>query len=232
MKFIVFCILAASEVMAQSQPTSGRWDGTILLGDLKVPFSMQLDFNHDNVSGAFVNGEEKVSSTQGTFGGGVLRLTFQQYDTMLEANIGLGGLSGKYSGARFGSYGVQAGPYCTCAVAGEAGPDISGTWLLSEPAAASSTYSQLVVKRKGSDTNVHLLNPEDTNGELTGLFDGLSFMLHHFDGARASLMELEPRPDGTLDVTLREPRAVVKKFHAVRKIDSQGARAEIPGRTN
>ncbi len=232
MKFIVFFILTASEVMAQSQPTSGRWDGTIVLRDLKVPFSMQLDFTQNNVSGAFVNGEEKVSSTQGTLGGGVLRLTFQQYDTMLEANVGLGGLNGEYGGARFGKYGVQAGPYCTCAVAGEAGPDISGTWLVGETGVASSTPSRLVIQRKGSDTNVHFLRPEDANGELTGLFDGLSFLLHHFDGARASLMELEPRPDGTLDVTLREPGAVVKKFHAVRMTDRQGEKAEIRGRIN
>jgi hypothetical protein len=216
MKFILLCLVLASDAATPAPPASGRWDGTIVISDLKVPFSMQLDLSQDAVSGTFVNGEEKVTSTQGTFGGGVLRLTFQQYDTMLEADLGLGGLKGKYGGTRFGSYGLEGGPYCACAAVGEAGPDISGAWTLTEPGAASSTPAQLVVQRKGADTIVHLLHPDDTNGALTGLFDGLSFMLHHFDGARASLMEIEPRPDGTLDVTLREQHGAVKKFHAVR----------------
>jgi hypothetical protein len=226
MKFILFSLLFAASASAQSQPSSGRWDGTIVLGDLKVPFSMQLDFNRDAVSGTFINGEERVSATQGSLSGDILRLTFQQYESTLEAKIANSSLKGNYGGARFGSYGVEGWLYCACGAVGEAGADISGAWALTELGAALSTPSRLVVQRKGSDTIVHLLHPEDTNGELTGLFDGLSFMLHHFDGVRASLLELEPRPDGTLDVTLREPRATVKKFHAIRDTDDHSARSQ------
>jgi hypothetical protein len=195
----------------------------MVLGDLKVPFSMQLEFDPDAVSGTFVNGEKRVGSTQGKISGDVLRLTFQEYETMLEAKVANILLEGNYGGARSAVMVWREGFTAPARLWAKPARYFRNR-VLTELGAALSMPSRLVVQRKGSDTIVHFLHPEDTNGELTGLFDGLSFMLHHFDGVRASLLELEPRQDGTLDVTLRELRATVKKFHAVRATDDQSLR--------
>jgi hypothetical protein len=204
MKLACLFFLLATYAAAQSDPPSGRWETTIALDGLKIPFTMQLVLDKNPVSGTFVNGDERVTSSNGAFKDGVLRLNFEKSGTTLEAKITNDALKGKY-----GSYSLEGGVYCTCGSEGEAGPDIAGTWSIAEPAGW-----RLVVERKGDDTFAHLLRPEDTNGVLTGRFDGLTFMLHHFDGTRASLLELEPRKDGSLDVTLKEPRAAVKKFRA------------------
>jgi hypothetical protein len=216
MKFAAWFLMLASVAAAQTQPASGRWDGSITIDDLKLPFSIDLDLNPDAVSGTFVNGAEKVRSTAGTFKDGILRLTFQQHGTGLEASIVNGRLSGTYGGVDFGRYAVDAGPFCTCAVVGEAGPDISGTWTLHGQTPEISATGRLEIERRGNDTVARILDPEDTNGELTGLFDGLAFLLHHFDGARASRLELEPRPNGTLEGLLKERGRPSKKFYAAR----------------
>ena len=225
-RLLLCCLLISSEAVAQAIPPSGRWEVTIQVGDLKVPFSLQLDLNPDGVSGTFVNGNERVSSTQGTLRDGTLRLEFRQYGTALEAKLGKDQLKGTYGGTQFGSYAVEGSVYCTCAAVGEAGPDISGDWQLTELNAPVPESAQLLVRRKGDDTLVHLFHPLDSHGEFIGLFDGLSFLLHHFDGARASLMELEPRSDGSLDVTLREPHTSVRRFHGVPAAGRKGVKAE------
>jgi hypothetical protein len=210
MKSIGLCILFAAYAGAQSEPAAGRWDGTVVFDGLKVPFTMQLDLNPKAVSGAFVNGDERVTATAGKLSGGVLRLQFEQYGTVFEADIANSSLRGEYGGAS-GKYALEAGAYCTCGSEGEAGPDISGTWDIADPG------WHFTVQRKGDDTIAHILRPEDTNGALVGRFDGLAFMLHHFDGKRAALLEVEPRPDGTLELTLKEPRAGVRKYRAAKR---------------
>lgn len=209
-------LLIAACAAAQAETPSGRWDAIIVLDDLKIPFSMQLDPSQNAVSGTFVNGDEKASSGAGSFTGEALILPFPQYNTTLEAKVSNGALKGKYGGAAFGNFDVEGGAYCTCASEGEAGPDISGTWTLSAPGSTQPTEWRLVIQRKGDDTIAHLLHPEDTHGALTGRFDGLTFILHHFDGVRASLLELEPGKDGSLEATVKAPHAAVKKFHATK----------------
>jgi hypothetical protein len=209
MKFIWPYVLLAVCAAAHGETPSGRWDLTATIDKTKIPFSMELEFNGGTVSGTFTNGPDKVSSTRGTLSGETLRLTFQPDDKLFEAKITRGNLNGT-----IGGYTVEGAPYCTCASEGEAGPDISGSWTLSAPDAATSS---LVIQRKGEDTIANLFRPDDKNGALTGRFDGLAFMLHHFDGVRASLLEIEPQPDGSLDVTIREPRAAAKKFRAVKR---------------
>jgi hypothetical protein len=218
MRALRIYLLISACAAAQSEAPSGRWDAIVSLDGLKIPFSMQLDSGQNGISGTFVNGGEKAASSSGTFSEGVLHLTFSQYKTTLDAKVGNGALKGTYGGAAFGKHDVEGGAYCTCANEGEAGPDIAGSWTVHTADAAPLTGWRLTVERKGDDTIVHLLRPDDANGALSGRFDGLTFMLHHFDGARASLMELEPRPDGSLDITLKEPRAAVKKFHATKVV--------------
>jgi hypothetical protein len=213
MKLLSLFSLITVAAWGQPDVATERWDGSIVLDGLKVPFTMQLGLDQNAVSGAFVNGEERTPATSGTLAGGQLRLQFQQYGTVLEAAILKSGLSGTYSGAKFGTHNVEGDKYCTCGSEGEAGPDISGAWKV---AGASGAW-RLQIQRKGEDTIAHLLRPEDANGALTGRFDGLAFQLHHFDGQRAALLEIEPRKDGTLALMLKEPRGGTKELRAIRE---------------
>lgn len=166
--------------------TAGRWVGTIAYPDLKVPVSMDLQFD-PGVRAAFTNGETRspASSAAWKDNGLHLEIAGKQLTTRLDN----GQLKGAYDGHAF-----EAGPYCTCAYEGEAGPDIMGEWKM------QGRDARLTVTRKGEDTFAVF-----DNAVHAGRYDGLQFNLNHFDGARASILEITVRKDSALDVIVKQP---------------------------
>lgn len=61
-----------------------------------------------------------------------------------------------------------------------------------------------------------ILRVDGDTGELTGRYANGRFVLSHFDGARASVLEIDPKQDGTLDVALAGLHGPAKHFAAVR----------------
>ncbi len=181
---------AAIAAKASSPLTAGRWVGEIFYaGGLRVPFSLDLQQTGDVVTGAFYNGDQRAESKAGTWNGEGLNLEFPQYGQRLQAKLDNGALRGTY-----GERKIEASAYCACSYEGEAGPDISGKWKI------EGTDQTLEVMRNGEDTWATL------GGAIhTGRHDGLQFALSHFDGVRASLMEVQVRKDGALDVTWKQP---------------------------
>lgn len=192
---------------AQTQTIVGRWEGTVVLEKLKVPFQMHITAEGAKVSAAFANGPERVNSTSGTFENGMLKLKFDQLGTEMNGRLGDGGLKGTYGNATF-----EASLYCTCGYEGEAGPDISGEWKVEWNGAPAV----IRVRREGEDTLVMLTSSGVTAGPAIGRFDGLEFALRYFDGARAFLLNLEPKKDGTLAVIRQRPGAAAEKGTARR----------------
>ena len=196
-------LLTAAAVWAQ--PPAGRWDGTIVHGKLKVAFTIQLEGAGPAMTGAFVNGEARVSSTSGTFDGKRLALSFDSTGRKLDAFLGDGGLQGTY-----GPYPFTAAAYCACGLEGVAGPAIMGIWEI------PGNGWRLHVSRRGEDTIVTVMRLGGDIGPITGRYDGLAFLLHYFDGKRAAVLELEERKDGGLDVVWMEPDEAPLKARAVR----------------
>src|SRR4249920_3298884 len=73
---------------------NGRWDGTITYGALKVPFKIHFEPNGQTLKGSFMHGDTRVSSTEGSFDAGSVRLTFGGSGARLEATIKDGELKG------------------------------------------------------------------------------------------------------------------------------------------
>ena len=112
---------------ALAEAPGGHWDGTITFGKMKVPFTIQLDGAGPAMTGTFVNGDVRVSSTAGTFDGKRLALSFAAPGEELEATLVDGALQGTYDG-----HGFTASTYCTCGLEGVAGPAIMGAWEIPE----------------------------------------------------------------------------------------------------
>lgn len=174
-----------------------RWDGTVVLKGLKVPFSMMLTFHPKTVEAEIVNGEQRVRASSGTLNQSALKLTFSQPESELVANVTAGELTGAIGPQK---YKVEAAPYCTCSADGEAGPDISGRWTVGERADWS-----LDIRRIGEDTVAKLQRGSNIIPALNGRFDGLQFLLHYFDGVRGALLDITPNRDGSLELTVKEP---------------------------
>src|SRR5215470_7614781 len=125
-----------------AQAPDGRWDGTITYGALNVPFQIHFEPNGKTLKGSFVNGDTRVSSTEGSFEAGAVRLTFGESGTRLEATLDKEQLKGTY-GKGQDMHPFTAEKFCTCGFVGEAGPDISGSWEVSD------SDMRLTIQRKG-----------------------------------------------------------------------------------
>ena len=192
-----------------AQAPDGRWDGTITYGTLDVPFIIHFEPNGKALTGSFVNGDTRVSSTEGSFEAGSVRLTFGASGTRLEATLADGQLKGTYGSGGQDMPPITASRFCACGSEGDAGPDISGTWEVPDAS------WRLTIRRKGDDTLATVSRPSGELGPLAGRFDGSTFMLQYFDGVRAAMLEIEQREDGGLDLKFTEPGADVKKYRAV-----------------
>ena len=202
--------LAVACGLAQAQAPDGRWDGTITYGAVKVPFMIHFEPSGKTLKGSFVNGDTRVSSTEGSYEAGNIRLTFGASGGIrLEGTLAAGELKGTIGNGQ-NIYPFTASQFCSCASEGDARPDISGSWE------APDSNLRLTIRRKGDDTLATVSLPSGELGPLAGRSDGLTFMLHYFDGARAALLEIEQRKDGGLDLKFTEPGTDVKKYRAVK----------------
>lgn len=192
----------AVSVGGWAQAPAGRWDGNADFGAMKIPFTIHFEGSGKGLRGSIVNGDKRLSSTAGSFEDGVLRLSFDR--SKAQATLADGQLTGAFESAGR-KIPFTASAYCTCGVEGEAGPDTSGTW------AVDDAWWRFAIRRAGDDTIVSGLEV----GPLSGRFDGISFQLHYFDGARAAVMELEPK-DGGLMLAWKVPGAEVRRYRAIK----------------
>lgn len=191
-----------------AQDLDGRWDGKVTYGTLEVPFTIHFEPSGKTLKGSLVNGETRVSSTEGGYEAGTLRLTFGASGTRLEAKLANGALKGTVgNGEQMRPF--TASQFCSCSIEGEAGPDISGTWEVPD-----SSF-RLTIRRKGEDTFATISRPTGELGPLAGRFDGVTFSLDYFDGIRAAVLEIEQAKDGGLDLKFTEPGTEVKKYRAI-----------------
>ncbi len=204
----IFTMVTLAVACGWAQAPDDRWDGTITFGTLNVPFIIHFEPNGKTLKGSFVNGDSRVASKEGSFEAGSVRLTFGS-GTRLEATLADGQLKGTI-GSGQDMHPFTASKFCTCGFVGEAGPDISGTWEVPD------TAWRLTIRRKGDDTFATVSRPSGELGPIAGRFDGLTFLLHYFDGVKAAVLEIEQRKDGGLDLKFSEPGADVKKYRAVK----------------
>ncbi|HQR32802.1 MAG TPA: hypothetical protein PLK30_08695, partial [Blastocatellia bacterium] len=173
-----------SVTCGRAQELDGRWDGKVTYGTLEVPFTIHFEPNGKTLKGSLVNGDTRVSSTEGSVEAGTLRLTFGASGARLEAKLVNGQLKGMVgNGDKMRPF--IASQFCSCAPEGEAGPDISGTWEVPD------SDLRLTIRRKDEDTFATISRPSGELGPLAGRSDGLTFMFHYFDGVRAALLEIE-----------------------------------------
>ena len=187
------------------QGLSGRWDGTVTLSgsSLTVPFQMEIATQGSTARATFFNGDEKYPATAGKFENGKLHLEFNYYTAVLEADYKDGKLTGTYVRPERGAqriYNFEAKPHAAEKVIAGA-PDINGAWELAVKSPKHETAWHFLVRQKGSHVDASILRVDGDTGTLSGNWNGASFVLSHFSGARAALMSVTPQADGSLKVT-------------------------------
>jgi thiol-disulfide isomerase/thioredoxin len=190
-----------------AQPLTGLWDAKLTVDpDYSLPFPLEFAETGGQVTGAFFNGDERVTSTGGTFKDGALQLDFAHYDSHLEAKLEQGVLRGKYGNTRGGFRDFEARPHTAVSAATGPAPAIGGLWDVPHESAKGEKAWRLIVRQEGTEVSAAILRVDGDSGTLRGTWQQDRFILNLYDGARGATLEAVPQPDHTLALTLRSVR--------------------------
>jgi hypothetical protein len=80
-------------------------------------------------------------------------------------------------------------------------PQIAGTWIipLATPSSKGEKAFRFVVQQRGAVAGAILRIDGDT-GSYSGAFKDGRWVLSHFDGGRPGVIQVTPKPDGTLEI--------------------------------
>jgi peroxiredoxin len=197
-------LLALAPLTSVAQTIAGRWDATIQINGVDTPFPLEISGSGTNVTGSFFNGDDRYPSTQGRFENGKLALTWDYYAATLEATLKDGVLEGQYAGTRRmkGPFAIRATrasvakPTAASAIV----PSIDGLWEIPNKSGKGELAWRFIVQQSGTKTSATILRVDGDTGTISGTFQNGKFVLSHFDGARAHLLEITAAGDGTLDI--------------------------------
>ena len=217
----------ASSARASSVPLSGLWDATIHVGAIEVPFEFGIAVKGDAASGWFFNGEQKVTSSSGTYHDGHLLLEFDSYAKKLQAELGNdGSLDGIYVTTTVGSTAAPVAFHARHATAASVAaganvPSIAGLWLVpAQSSKANEGAWRLIVRQTGPKVSAAILRVDGDTGSLTGRWQDGKLLLSHFDGARPALIEVTPAESGTLKLILHNSNGTDQTLTGYRQADA------------
>lgn len=202
-KLSAVTLLAWALATAQSanQSIAGLWDATIQINGVATPFPLVISGSGANVTASFFNGEDRYPSTEGRFENGKLTLKWDYYEATLDATVNAGVIEGQYAGTR-----RMKGPFAIRAVravapAASAGaPNIDGLWEIPNKSGKGELAWRFIVQQSGANAKATILRVDGDTGTISGGYRDGKFVLSHFDGARAHLLQITPESDGTLDI--------------------------------
>jgi len=206
--------LAATAGYAQS--LNGIYDGTVKYDDYKIPFPIEFSQKGAEVTASFFNGDDRITSTSGYLTGESLTLNFDHYATRLTATVEGGVVKGTYGSTRNGYHDFEAHVHQAETATDSHAPNIAGVWEIPTESPKGEHAWRLIIQQKGALASAAILRVDGDTGALRGDFRDGKFVLNHFDGARASVMEIVPKADGSLDVALKGFHNPTKNFTAIR----------------
>ena len=198
---LVALVVQPGRIAAQAPALGGLWDATVTVGGIDIPFRMELSSSGAAAKGSFFNGDEKVTSTTGSFEGGSLTLSFDEYGTTLQAALKDGSLDGQYArGTRGAPYPFHAKRFVPAPAPEGSVPSIAGLWNIQTKSSKGEDAWHLIVRQSGAEVSAAILRVDGDTGTLTGSWRDGRFVLGHFSGARPLRVEITPAADGTIAV--------------------------------
>ena len=224
---VVVTLVLSTAVMAaaQDRPSlAGRWDATVIVNDLEIPFPFEIGEDGRMLSGSFFNGELAITSTDGTFENGMLVLAFGQYGSKIEATYANGRLEGQYVRGSRRPYPFSARPATETAAASADAPSIAGVWTIPTESSKGEKAWRFIVRQTGDQVSGGILRVDGDTGTLTGSYRDGTFVMSHFSGARPLLLEVTLEKDGSLSLLQNRQRELV----AVRSDSARAAALDAP----
>jgi peroxiredoxin len=207
--------LSASANPAPGDSLEGRWDASVTINNVVIPFRLDIAGKGDKLTGTLYNGDQTQTTTSAKLENGSVTLNFDHYLTKIIATARDGKLEGKVQG-RFerekyiGDYPFQAKRYVAPSATDEANvPSIGGLWEIPYESPKGEKAWRLIVRQNGAEVSASILRVDGDTGSLTGTYKDGKFVVSHFDASRPLLLEITPTKEGTL--TLRQNGAYTAK---------------------
>lgn len=200
MRIPLFALLALAPLAAQTTP-AGLWDAAVTVDTLKVPFRMEFEGQADALKGALLDGDSRIWSTKGSLEGGKLHLRWDYFDSDLTAEWKGGVWQGEYvrrTRAGFVRRPFEARPYEPAADPGNASTSLAGHWILKTASASRANVMEAIFRQSGAEVTGTIQRVDGDFGVLSGKIAQKRAILSHFDGIRATLIDVSIEPDGTL----------------------------------
>ncbi len=234
----IFAAMILAVAQAGAQPIAGRWDATIQINGVETPFPLEISGSGTNVTASLFNGTDRYVSTQGQFEQGKLVVKWDYYAATLEATLKDGVLVGQYAGTRRmkGPFAIRAtrGAAAKSATASVTAPNINGVWEIPNKSGKGELAWRFVVQqskaqqsKNSPNVSATILRVDGDTGTISGAFQNGKFVLSHFDGARAHLLEVTPAPDGTLNI-LQDGNTKMTAYRPVRRPGQRPPGADRP----
>lgn len=197
---LVAALATAPAPAAQDgQSLAGRWDAHVVVNELEIPFPFEIVEVDSTIQGSFLNGDLRITSTESRVENGTITLRFDQYGARIDATYRDGVIEGHYiRGTRtpLPVRATRAAP-STGTIHGVA-PSIAGVWRIPTESNKGEKAWRFIVRQDGAEVSGAILRVDGDTGNLMGSYRDGKFVMSHFSGARALLLEVTPEADGSL----------------------------------
>lgn len=229
----------AQGAVASNPNVTGLWDATASAGSLRIPFRFELQQETGGLTGWLFNGRTRVIASRTTLEGGRLTLRFDQFARELQlARQANGSFAGTYAPLPAGSasadrpaqgrergratvYQIEARPWHRPSDRQVHGPSIAGVWLVpAQSRKANEKAWRFIARQSGDEVDAAILRVDGDTGTLSGSWQQGHLLLSNFSGTRAELLEVTPAAQGTLTLTVHDPRQGDTVYTAYRPADA------------
>lgn len=239
--FSFLLLLTSCQRKRDIKTLPGIWHGNIYLPNKDtLPIKMELQIEGQTVIGTFLNGDERVISTSGSFDGSHLTLKFDYYDAVLEAGFAgrdlIGTLSRTWRQTKLvRDIRIWKGGAPMIVPAAAEGKDLSGEWEMKVGEGEKQRTWRLVAQQKEALLTGTILTPSGDWGTMTGSlgYDG-KLMLARFDVINARLFRARLNDKGELegmvDLGTGDPprKVVATRISATAPLATQNTRVQNP----
>jgi peroxiredoxin len=194
---------------------SGDWRAVVLnkAGE-EIAFKLEIKRDGGQVSGALVNGEQRVESTGGSFDGQTLKLRYDFYDGELTATLANGELRGDFrrqlrKDVLRRELRARREPASAKSGTVNGGVDLSGDWLMRVGEGDNQRIWRATLQQRGTDVTGTIIPLSGDWGTMTGSFENGQLRLSRFDGINAYLFKAQLTTDGNLEGLINSERKVI-----------------------
>ncbi|MCI0336876.1 MAG: TlpA family protein disulfide reductase [Acidobacteria bacterium] len=184
----------------------GTWRGFVKnpSGE-EVAFTLEIKREDSQLVGSLINGDDRTTSTSGSFDGKTLKLRYDFYDGELTAAVDGDQMRGTFDrqwGKKILKRELSASrgdANVTSLNSGSVGAEINGEWVLRVGEAPKQSFWRAAFKQQGREVRGTIMPMSGDWGEFTGAFENNQLTLNHFDGINSRIYKARLTPEGKLD---------------------------------